>query len=559
MGDRVLYQSDRTGGSSKVSAGNGNITAGSKKPEAGMTASLNAILDSGFHSIETVNGDRRLRIWMFAAEAAPYAKAGGLADVVGFLPKALENLGAIPTIVIPGYKSSLSGDFGIHRYDPLPGFDIPMGRDTEHADIYRTRAEKNSVEVFLIGSQRYFDRAGIYDDPTTQEGYPDNMKRFIFFMKAGLELLLRLGVPTDILHCHDSHAALIPGLLHTYYHSNPLLAQTGTLFTIHNLAYQGIFPQAALEYAGLDSSYFYPMSPFEFWGRVNFMKTGILYADKVNTVSQTYAMEIQSSSEFGINLEGVLRTRKEDLSGIVNGIDYGVWNPETDPLIPATFSAQDLSGKAQCKKYLLDYFGFPRSQNRIPLIGIVSRLADQKGFDLIAEAVGELMKLDLQLIVLGTGQKKYHDLWQRIAAQYPAKVGVRLLFDNELAHKIEAGSDMFLMPSRYEPCGLNQLYSFRYGTVPIVRATGGLADTVIQYDGEKGTGFRFGKYSSREMMGAIRQALNVYSDPQKWQTLLLRGMSQDWSWKRSAAEYLELYKSIYAKNRASESYGRGAL
>jgi starch synthase len=489
---------------------------------------------------------------MFAAEAAPYAKAGGLADVISSLPKALENLGAIPTIVIPGYRSTLSGDFGIHPHDSVPGFDVPMGRYTEHADIYQTRVEKNSLAVFLIGSRRYFDRIGIYDDPATHEGYPDNMERFIFFMKAGLELILRLGAPVDILHCHDSHAALIPGLLHTYYKANPLLARKGTLFTIHNLAYQGIFPKTALEYAGLGSSYFYPMSPFEFWGKVNFMKIGIMYADKVNTVSQTYATEIQANSEFGIGLEGVLRMRKEDLSGIVNGIDYEEWNPETDPLIPARFSARDLTGKVKCKEYLLDYFGFSRSQKRIPLIGIVSRLADQKGFDLIAKALGELMRLDLQLIVLGTGQKKYHDLWQRIAAQYPAKVGVRLFFDNELAHKIEAGSDMFLMPSRYEPCGLNQLYSFRYGTVPIVRATGGLADTVIPYDGEKGTGFRFSGYSSREMMRAIRQALAIYSDPQQWQALSLRGMSQDWSWKRSAAEYLELYKSIYAKNRVSD-------
>ena len=422
-----------------------------------------------------------------------------------------------------------------------------MGRYTEHADIYQTRMGKNPIEVFLIGSTRYFDRPGIYDDPATQEGYSDNMERFIFFMKAGLALLLRLGAPADILHCHDSHAALIPGLLRTTHQANPLLARTGTLFTIHNLAYQGIFPQTAFEYAGLDSSYSHPMSPFEFWGKVNFMKAGILYADKVNTVSQTYAREIQSSSEFGIGLEGVLQTRKEDLSGIVNGIDYEEWNPATDPLIPAPFSAQDISGKAKCKEYLLDYFTFPRLPNRTPLIGIVSRLADQKGFDLIAEAIGDLMKLDLRLIVLGTGQKKYHDLWKRIAAQYPAKVGVRLDFDNKLAHKIEAGSDMFLMPSRYEPCGLNQFYSFRYGTVPIVRATGGLADTVIQYDGKKGTGFRFDKYSSGEMMSAIRRALSVYADPRRWQELLLRGMSQDWSWKRSAAEYLELYKSIRAK------------
>jgi starch synthase len=292
------------------------------------------------------------------------------------------------------------------------------------------------------------------------------------------------------------------------------------------------------------------MSPFEFWGKVNFMKTGIVYADKLNTVSRTYADEIQANSEFGLGLEGVLRTREEDLSGIVNGIDYEEWNPEIDPLIPVRFSARDLSGKERCKEHLLDHFGLSRSAKRVPLIGIVSRLADQKGFDLIAEAIGELMKFDIRLIVLGTGQKRYHEMWQQISAQYPAKVAVNLAFNNELAHKIEAGSDMFLMPSRYEPCGLNQLYSLRYGTVPIVRATGGLADTVVPYDGRQGTGFCFEEYSSREMMRAVQQALQFYANPEQWQALLLRGMVQDWSWDRSAAEYLDLYEAIRLKKNS---------
>ena len=288
------------------------------------------------------------------------------------------------------------------------------------------------------------------------------------------------------------------------------------------------------------------MSPFEYWGQIN-LKAGIAFADKINTVSYTYSIEIQTSSEFGFGLEGVLQNRKKDISGIVNGIDYDEWNPETDPYIPAKFSVRDLSGKEKCKEHLLDDFGMHPSQSRVPLIGMVSRLADQKGFDLIAEAIEEIVALDLRLVILGTGQQKYHDLFQKIASRYPRKIGVRLSFDNEMAHKIEAGCDMFLMPSKFEPCGLNQLYSFRDGTIPIVRKTGGLADTVIPFDGEMGTGFTFSQYSAAEMIMAIKQALRVYSNWSRWQSLRTTAMSQDWSWSKSANQYMELYQRIHKK------------
>ena len=481
---------------------------------------------------------------MFAAEAVPYAKVGGLGDVLGALPKAMAKLGVQPTIIIPAYRSVDFSRFQIKPCAAVSGFDVPMGSFLEHADVFHTRTSESAAEVFLIGSRKYFDRDGIYDNPATKEGYLDNMERFVFFMKSGLEMLSRLGLPVDIIHCHDSHTALIPGMVSLNRTNNPFFSRVGTLFTIHNLAYQGLFSKDSLVFAGIDLSRFYPMSPFEYWGQVNFMKAGIELADKVNTVSHTYSVEIQTDPEFGMGLEGVLRNRKEDLSGIVNGIDYDEWDPERDPLIPAHFSSYDLSGKTKCKEYLLHYFGLPHSRNRIPLVGIISRLADQKGFDLIAEAVRDFMELNLQLVVLGTGQKKYHDLFEQIAAQYPGKVGVRLSFDNELAHKIEAGSDLFLMPSKFEPCGLNQLYSLRYGTIPIVRATGGLADTVRDYDQDSGTGFCFSGYTSGEMLAAIKRALEVYSDPVQWQALMIRAMFQDWSWDRSAREYLNLYRTI---------------
>jgi starch synthase len=494
-----------------------------------------------------MNKEALVNIAMLAMEAAPYAKVGGLADVVGALPKALAKLGAKPLVIIPAYRSIDLRHRHIVSCADVPGFNIPMGMSQERAEVYQTQIPGSNVDVYLIGSRKYFDREGIYDDPVTNEGYPDNMERFIFFMKSGIELLKRFQLPIDVIHCHDSHTALIPGMLQVNHREDRLLSRAGTLLTIHNLAHQGLFPEESLVYAGIDMRHFHPASPFEYWGQVNFMKTGIELADKVNTVSRTYSVEIQTNPEFGMGLEGVLQKRKEDLTGIVNGIDYDEWDPEKDPLIPARYSMRNLSGKARCKEHLLEYFGLPRSGGRVPLIGIVSRLADQKGFDLIAEAVEEIMALDLQLVILGTGQKKYHELLLQIASQYPEKVGVRLAFDNVLAHQIEAGCDLFLMPSRFEPCGLNQLYSLRYGTIPIVRAIGGLADTVVDDDRGEGTGFSFSGYSSGEMMAAIQRALAIYSNPARWRELILRAMSQDWSWDRSAAEYMSLYHAI--KNR----------
>jgi starch synthase len=488
------------------------------------------------------------RIVMFSAEVAPFAKVGGMGDVVGALPKALWKLGVQTSVVIPAYASVLQqNQFDFRPCKTVSGFNVRIGNETEHAEIFQIRLDNSDVDVYLIGSRKFFDRPGIYNDPDSGEGYPDNGARFLFFMKSGLELLLRLGSPVDIIHCHDSHTALIPGMIRTNYGGSPFFNDIGTLFTIHNLAYQEVYPKKVLHYAGIDYKHFYPMSPFEYWNKVNFMKAGILMSDKVNTVSQTYAVEIQSSHEFGHGLEGVLHSRRMDVSGIVNGIDYEEWDPETDPLIPAHYSGNDFSGKEKCKEHLRRQFNLPCLRERAPLIGMVSRLADQKGFELIAEAVPEIVALNMQMVILGVGQRKYHELLQQIASQYPDKIAVNLAFDNELAHRIEAGCDMFLMPSRYEPCGLSQLISLRYGTIPVVRATGGLADTVIPYEKENGTGFSFHGYSAEEMMTALKQALTVYSDATRWQALMVRAMAEDWSWNKSADRYKQLYRSIYLK------------
>ena len=488
---------------------------------------------------------------MLAAEASPLAKAGGLGDVISALPKALDQLGVHVSVVIPAYRTIRTSGAVIRPCESVKGFEVAMASSVEPAEVLHTRMDGTPVDVFLIGSRKYFDRDSIYNDSDTGEGYPDNMERFIFFMKSSIELLTRLGERVDVVHCHDSHTALVPAMIKLNYQGHPFFSKVGTLFTIHNLAYQGIYPKEALALAGIAPSHFYPQSPLEYWGQVNFMKAGIAFADKVNTVSRTYALEILNDPEFGFGLEGVLQSRAADVSGIVNGIDYGEWNPETDPRIAARYSSRDMSGKRQCKEDLGRRFRLPVA-GAIPLVGMVSRMVDQKGFDLLEEAMGSLMALDLQLVILGTGQQKYHDSFRQIASRYPGKIGLELSFDNELAHKIEAGCDMFLMPSKYEPCGLNQLYSLRYGTVPVVRKTGGLADTVIPYDHESGTGtgFSFLQYSAEAMMAAIRQALQVYSDTGAWNALVLRAMSQDWSWSRSANQYRKLYQDIRANKHS---------
>jgi len=479
---------------------------------------------------------------MIAAEAAPYAKVGGLGDVVGALPPALEKLGAKVTVIIPAYGNAGGGPSQVELCRDIPGFEVALGNFTEYASIFQATMPGTGVTVYLIGSRRYFERGGVYDDPFTGEGYADNMERFIFFMKAAIELMILLPDPFDIIHCHDSHTALIPGIIKENYAAVEKLTRARTVFTIHNLAYQGNYPREALDLAGISRNRFYPCSPFEFWERVNFMKTGIVFADEVTTVSPTYAKEIQAP-ELGFGLDGILRDRNVHLHGIVNGIDYNEWNPENDSFIVARFSSKKLSGKAVCKRDILEFFnlGHGRDFKRVPLIGIISRLANQKGFDLIAEAIHTIAELDLFLVILGTGQQYYNDLIKNFAARFPEKIAARLAFDNPLAHKIEAGCDMFLMPSRYEPCGLNQIYSLRYGTIPVVHRTGGLADTVVQYDGNRGTGFVFTEYSAGALTQSIRETLSVYSDHVAWKKLVRRAMAEDWSWESSAKRYMALY------------------
>ena len=477
-----------------------------------------------------------LRVLFLSPEMTPFAKTGGLADVTGALPKALKGMGCDIRVAMPYYRMAKKGDFNVSML--LEDVKIPLFGEVLKDDIFHTEAD-GGVPLYLINKDEYFDREYLYGTP--KGDYFDNAERFTYFSQMAFLLCKRLSFQPHVFHCNDWQTALVPAYMRTVYGEDPFFSSARSVFTIHNIAYQGIFHKKKLETTGLPRETYHPAG-IEYWGKINFLKAGIVFSDIINTVSQKYSREIQTP-EFGYGLEGVLRTRSEDLYGILNGADYDEWNPKTDPLIAANYDEDDLSGKAKCKEDLLAQFNLPKSLNELPILGVVSRLADQKGFDLLAESMGDLMKMDLGFILLGTGDKRYHELFGRIATEYPKKAGIKITYDNTLAHKIEAGTDIFLMPSRYEPCGLNQMYSLKYGTVPLVRATGGLEDTIEDYNPKtnKGTGFKFQSYSPRDFLDTLRRALVIYQDRERWKGLMIRGMKADFSWQRAAREYMKLY------------------
>ena len=468
---------------------------------------------------------------MISSEAAPYAKTGGLADVVGSLPAALMAHGDEVAVVIPRYGSvELKGSRRV--YDHLP---IYLGRARYDTSIYVIADE---YPLYLLDCPKLFARPGLYGEEGVD--YPDNDIRFAVLARAAFAVA-RFLYKTEILHCHDWQTGLVPVLLRTMYASDPTFLGVKTLFTIHNLGYQGVFPRKALAEVALDPSVYRP-DGIEFFGQISYIKGGIMYADALNTVSPTYAREIQTP-EFGSGLDGALRARADVLTGILNGVDYREWNPETDQFLPAHYSPEDLSGKRICKQELLAEFGLRVGAMQRPVLGIVSRFTEQKGTNLVAQIALELVAEDLYLVALGTGEPEYEEPFRRLAAAHPDRIGFRTGFDNSLAHLIEAGADIFLMPSRYEPCGLNQMYSLRYGTVPVVRATGGLNDTI-----EEGTGFKFAEYAGPALLAAIREAAQAFADAEGWKAMMRRGMQKDFSWGRSAAAYSALYRRLLGRS-----------
>ncbi|MDI6641867.1 MAG: glycogen synthase, partial [Elusimicrobiota bacterium] len=406
-------------------------------------------------------------------------------------------------------------------------------------------SEKYKVPVYLIENDKYFNREGIYR--TENSDYPDNPERFIFFSRAVLEALKAIDFKPDILHCNDMQTGLIPAYLKTLYRIDAFYNNTKTVFTIHNIAYQGFYSKDVFYLAGFDSVDFTP-EKLEYYGGINFMKSGIVYSDIVTTVSQTYAVEIRTLPEFGRGLEGVLSSRSNDLFGIVNGIDYEEWNPDIDKIIVKNFSADNLTGKEYCKKDLQKVCNL--ATENVAIFGMVSRLDSLKGFDLLSEVIPEIVKLPLQLVVLGLGDKIYQDKLTEFGKEYSEKLSVNLKFDNNLAHKIYAGSDFFLMPSAAEPCGLSQMIAMRYGTIPVVHKTGGLADTVRQFDSKtkKGTGIVFEKYSASALLEAIENALEIYGNKTLFNAIRENAFSEDFSWNRSVKEYLRIYKLASKKS-----------
>jgi starch synthase len=480
-----------------------------------------------------------MKILFAASEAVPFAKTGGLADVAGSLPPALASLGHEVSVVMPRYRQA---DIASYQLRHAASFTVPLGTWQEQCDVFKGRMGKN-VTVYFINKDIYFDRPELYR--TQRADYPDNAERFIFFSRAVLELCVALDLQPEIVHCNDWQTGLIPLYLRKLYRTVETLRRARTVLTVHNLAYQGLFWHWDMRLTGLDWDVFTPEG-LEFWGKMNLLKAGLVYADSITTVSKTYSREIQTP-EYGCGLEGVLVKRAADLSGIVNGIDTRAWDPARDRALPRTFSASRLAGKAACKKALLQRLGLTDAGE--PLVGMVTRLVDQKGLDILTKALPELLSLGVRLVILGTGDVKYHQVLTKTANRFRDRMSVQLHYDDGLARSIYAGCDLFLMPSRFEPCGLGQMIALRYGAVPIVRRTGGLADTVVDYNARtgRGTGFVFGEYSAPALVECLRRALEVYHDREKWKLLIRAGMKQDFSWERSAKEYVKVYRKAMRK------------
>ncbi len=477
-----------------------------------------------------------LSILMIASEAVPYAKTGGLADVIGALPPALGRAGHQVTVAVPRYRGVEAGSIrGRWR--------VEIGGQPLETAFFEHRPAPG-VRVVLVDQPDLYQRAALYG--TADADYPDNARRFAFLARAALEWVAREGRRLDVMHAHDWQTGLTPVYLRTRYARHPVLGGLPSVFTIHNLAYQGLFSTEWSSALDLPPDVLGP-DALEYWGQLSFLKAGIHFSDMVTTVSPTYAREILEP-ELGFGFDGILRARRAALVGVLNGIDTDLWNPRRDAFLPEPFSAGRLEGKRVAKRALLERVGLSGGPAALPrpLVGLVSRLVEQKGFDLLAELEAELPRLGATFVLLGTGEDRFERFWTGLAARHPDRVAIRIGFDEALAHLIEAGADMFLMPSKFEPCGLNQMYSLAYGTIPIVRATGGLNDTVRDHDARAGTGdgFTFREYSARALLATLRRALEVYGRPDEWRRLQQRGMRADHSWDVSAREYVKVYERV---------------
>jgi starch synthase len=501
---------------------------------------------------------QRYRAAILSAESVPFAKVGGLADVIGALSRAIADLGCSVAVFLPRYADLALPEGS--ELELVARIEVPVGGEEHPGLIYRLRHPGHPPHYhhFFIGNETFFGRPGIYGDPATGEPYADNAARFVFFSRACLEAMRAVAYVPDVVHVNDHQTALVPAYLRTLYAEDAFFQMTANILSIHNLGYQGAYPPETMALAGFPDRFFYPLSPFEFWGKMNFLKAGIHFADRLTTVSERYAEEIQSGEEFGFGLQGVLNARRADLTGILNGIDVGIWNPRTDRAIAARFDAESLGGKAVCKTALVEELGLPLKPEQ-PLFGMISRLVDQKGFDLVEAAAERLLKLPARWVILGSGEARHESFFRSLAERHRDRVAYRRGFDDPLAHRIEAGADFFLMPSRYEPCGQNQMMSMRYGTVPVVRETGGLADTVTPFhaaDHPEGNGLLFGPYTPEALLEAVRRAVALYGDSAALTRVRKNGMAQDFSWAGSARKYIQLYRQANTSRRMGTGFNR---
>lgn len=487
-----------------------------------------------------------MKIAIIASECAPFAKTGGLADVIGALPKYVAALGVDVKVFIPKYDTVDDRKFDVRRCSDIDPIEIRIADIRRTVTVHTASIPASNVPVYFIDCPEYYRRGRIYTDDADED------ERWILFNKGVIETLQRLRWAPDVIHCNDWQTGLMPLLVRENYGWDQLFRRTAFLFAIHNIGYQGRFSRETLVKGDLRQDLYYPYGPLEFNNTVSMMKAGIIFTDIISTVSETYSREILTDAQ-GAGMQDILRLRDADLYGVLNGIDTDEWNPATDPLLPHRYSVDDMTGKALNKKFLLAKTAIPFDE-KTPLIGIISRLVDQKGFDIVADALDGLMKLDAQWIILGSGDEKYEQLFTAMRDAHPSMCWCYIGFNNELAHLIEAGADIFLMPSHYEPCGLNQMYSLRYGTVPVVRQTGGLADTVQDwheqrsYGQDTGNGFTFKNISGDSLLHTVRRAIETYHQPAEWTTIQRNGMTQDFSWEHSARRYIDLYhKAIHKR------------
>ncbi len=485
------------------------------------------------------------KIWYLATEVAPFAKTGGLGDVCSSFPKALKTKDYEIRTTMPKYKSINERKYVLREVIRLKEIPVTINGVTKVISAKSAFLPESKVQIYFIDIPEFFGRNGLYTDKYTGKDFEDNAERFAYFCKGTIETLKILSWKPDIIHCNDWQTALVPIYLKTLYGDDDFYKGIKTVFTIHNLAFQGVFDLKTAQNIDLDESLIVNDGPLGVNGSVNLMKGAINYADYVTTVSKQYAEEISTLPEYGYGLENVIQENKTKFSGIINGVDYSVWSPEKDKYIPFKYNIDNLEGKEQNKQALLTRVNLQYSE-KTPLLGMISRITDQKGYDILVEILEKLESMDFQVVILGTGDKKLEKTIETFQKKYPTKISLNKAFDETLAHMIEAGSDIFLMPSKYEPCGMNQIYSIRYGTIPIVYKTGGLADTITEIDAneETGNGFIFEKHTAKELLKTLKKAMKLYKDKARWQETQMRIMEEDFSWNNSIDEYSEIYDNI---------------